>query len=208
MSSRGPGRWAWLLLPGLWVCCQFPSWLLGFIGAAARKPDWTRRGRSARGDGAQDRDWSLTITPEEAAAGLTQTTMASAAVLLNSTGFVVLRGASLFTEEELTLAQGTAEIQLGRVQAAAERLNLLERAPWVKGHDTRKLFEFQEAKNPKNPKLHPPNLCLDADAWFFLCCFLLFFFWGGGRGLHVGARILKPSTLSPGSQEPYKRSKH
>ena len=59
------------------------------------------------------------------------------------------QGSSIFTDDELQLALGTAKSQLGRVKDATARVNLLERAPWV------------EAGRPHEEK----GLCL---VWLFL----------------------------------------
>ena len=67
--------------------------------------------------------------------GLSEATCRRAALALNATGFVVLRGASIFSDEELAMAQAVAEAELLKVKQATEKIGqtLLERAPWIQG---------------------------------------------------------------------------
>ena len=67
--------------------------------------------------------------------GLSEATRRRAALALNATGFVVLRGASIFSDEELAMAQAVAEAELLKVKQATEKVGqtLLERAPWIQG---------------------------------------------------------------------------
>ena len=142
---------------------SFP-WLCSFVGES-----WTPhagRGvrRIGRGDGSGNREWSLMISAEEAATGLTEQTMAAAATLLNSTGFVVLQGASLFTELELQLGQETADVELAKVKSAAERLDLLERSPWATGLRNSSQYATSETC---------PRICVSIYPSFYLPTYLL-----------------------------------
>ena len=89
---------------------------------------------------------------------LSSKTMLAAAEALNATGFAVLRG-SIFSEKDLDEAQAVAEAELERVKDAAARLNLLGRAPWLRGsYSAGKLFEFQEALCYSEGRLDMPGL--------------------------------------------------
>eukprot|EP00435_Cladocopium_sp_Y103_P032880 s514_g8.t1 len=107
-------------------------------------------------------DWEVEVSEEEGGRGLTVATRQRCAAALQRTGFAVLRGASLFAEEELQVAQRTATAELRRVQKATEELGLLQRAPWIPGtYSIEKLFEFQEALCYSQGRLDMPKF-LDA----------------------------------------------
>ncbi len=67
--------------------------------------------------------------------GLSEATRRRAALALNAMGFVVLRGAPIFSDEELAMAQAVAEAELLKVKEATEKVGqtLLGRAPWIQG---------------------------------------------------------------------------
>ena len=115
--------------------------------------------------------WEVRVPPGEAQGILSEEMMLAAAEVLNDTGFVVLRGSSIFSEEELVEAQLVAESELMRVKKAAQHLHLLDRAPWIKGsYRIEKLFEFQEALCYSEGRLDMPKLLqkpqLNASRWF------------------------------------------
>ena len=76
--------------------------------------------------------------------GLSEATCRRAALALNATGFVVLRGASIFSDEELAMAQAVAEAELLKVKQATEKVGqtLLERAPWIQGRGLDEVMLF------------------------------------------------------------------
>lgn len=116
--------------------------------------------------------WEVEVSPAESGGGgLSQKTLLSAAAALNDTGFAVLRGSSIFSEEELIEAQSAAELELERVKEATEHLQLLDRAPWIKGcYRIERLFEFQEALCYSEGRLDMPKLLenkrLKDSRWF------------------------------------------
>ncbi|CAJ1364796.1 unnamed protein product [Effrenium voratum] len=131
---------------------RVPTWVMLCLPVAFLGP----RTPQAASEACIPRDWEVEVRLDSGQ--LSSKTMLAAAEALNATGFAVLRG-SIFSEKDLDEAQAVAEAELERVKDAAARLNLLGRAPWLRGsYSAGKLFEFQEALCYSEGRLDMPGL--------------------------------------------------
>lgn len=106
--------------------------------------------------------WVVHVPEQDGAEGLgrlSASTLQQAAACIQSQGFVILRGAALFKDEELERAHEAAIRQFRLVQARAETLGLDALAPWHSaGRKLRgaSLFKFQEAVSYSKGRLDMP----------------------------------------------------
>lgn len=110
--------------------------------------------------------WEVWVSKEEGEAGqLHLDTLVRAVEALNSTGFAVLRGSSLFTENDLDQAQAGADAALLKVKDQAEARGLLSHVPWPRMPGGRRaakggnVFKFKEALSYTPGRLDMPDLC-------------------------------------------------
>jgi len=106
--------------------------------------------------------WVVRVPAQEGAEGagrLSASTLQQAAESIKNRGFVILRGASLFTDRELERAHEAAIRQFQIVQAQASTLGLDAFAPWhalCKELIGANLFKFQEAVSYSKGRLDMP----------------------------------------------------
>mmetsp|Transcript_37661 Transcript_37661/g.87059 ORF Transcript_37661/g.87059 Transcript_37661/m.87059 type:complete len:351 (-) Transcript_37661:105-1157(-) len=108
-------------------------------------------------DDAEDEPWLIRVSDEEGLLGeLSSVTIARAAAAIQTAGFAILRGASVFRASELRAAQAEADEVLEQVKLVAEELGLDSLAPWAMPKPDAaagNLFRFQEASSFSSGRL-------------------------------------------------------
>eukprot|EP00930_Biecheleria_cincta_P090561 TRINITY_DN79962_c0_g1_i1.p1 TRINITY_DN79962_c0_g1~~TRINITY_DN79962_c0_g1_i1.p1 ORF type:complete len:192 (-),score=16.10 TRINITY_DN79962_c0_g1_i1:33-533(-) len=143
----------WSRFPATWLSAPRARYPRGGLcsGSHLSLAQCRRLQRSMLHGTAMDARWEVDITEPESEAGrLSPDSLAKVIEILKEQGFVILRGASLFSDQQLRDAQARVEGELKRIEQKTEALDILDRAPWLpraewgKG-ELRKLFWFEEA---------------------------------------------------------------